>query len=123
MKAPSTGEGVNRLDDHAAGFGDRSLAGLQVVAIKNDQWLFRGLVRVGLEAAVEAGIVGGGVGRAVVGEGPAEGLAVERLQRSQVGGGEFDIVDVMMVFCHRMSSQTAAGLQTTSSISAIVRTL
>ena len=123
MKAPSTGEGVNRLDDHAAGFGDRSLAGLQVVAIKNDQWFFRRLVRIGLEAAVEAGIVRRRIGRAIIDEGPAKRLAVEGLQRPELAGGEFDIVDVVMVFCHRLSSQTAAFFRATSSISAIVRTL
>ncbi len=123
MKAPSTGEGVYRLDNHTAGIRDGRLAGFEVVAVKNDQWFGGRLGRIGLEAAVEAGIAGRRIGGAVIDEGPAEGLAIERFQRSEVGGGEFNIVDVVMVFCHLTSSQTAAGLMATSSISAIVRTL
>ena len=123
MKAPSAREGIDRLDDHAAGVGDGRQAGFEVVTIENDQRFLGRFGRIGLETTVEAGIAGRRIGRAVIDESPAKGLAVERFQRSEVGGGKFDIVDVMMVFCHRISSQTAAGFSAASSMSAIVRTL
>ena len=86
MKAPPAGEGVDGLGDDPARLGDRGLAGFEVVAKQNDEGLFRGLVGVGLEAAVETGIVRGGIGWAIIDEGPAEGLAVEGLQRPEVSG-------------------------------------
>jgi len=123
METPAARKGVDRLDDGAAGTGDRLQTGLEVVTVKNDEGRLRRLVGVRLEPAVETGIVGGGIGRAVIDKGPAEGLAVKGLQWSELAGREFDIVDVVMVFCHRMSSQTAAFFSAASSISAIVRTL
>ena len=123
MEAAAAGEFENGLGDDPAGIGHGVEAGLEIVAIDNDQGLGGRRLAVPLEAAVEPGIVGGGIGRAVIGEGPAEGLSVERFQRSEVGGGEFGIVDVVMVSCHLTNSQTAAGFSATSSISAIVRTL
>ncbi len=123
MEAAAAGEFENGLGDDPAGFGHGVKARFEIVAIENDQGLGRGGFAVALETAIQPGIVGRGIGRAIVGEGPAEGLSVERFQRSEIGGGEFDIVDVVMVFCHLMSSQTAAGFSATSSISAIVRTL
>ena len=123
MKAAAAGEFKNGLGNDPAGLGHGTKAGLQVVAIENDQGLGGRGVRVALKAAVQARLLERGIGRAVIGEGPAEGFAVESFQRACVGGGEFDIVDVVMMFCHRISSQTAAGFWATSSISAIVRTL
>ena len=123
MKAAAAGEVENGLGDDPAGIGHGVEAGFEIVAIENDQRPGRRCLGVALEAAVEPGIVGGGIGRAIIAEGPAKGLSVERFQRSQIGGWEFDIVDVVMVFCHLTSSQTAAGFSATSSISAIVRTL
>ncbi len=123
MKAAAAGEVENGLGDDPAGIGHGVEAGFEIVAIENDQRPGRRCLGVALEAAVEPGIVEGGIGRAIIAEGPAESLAVERFQRSEIGGGEFDIVDVVRVFCHLTSSQTAAGFSATSSISAIVRTV
>jgi len=123
VETAAAGEFENGLGDDPAGISHGMEARLEIVAVENDQRLGGGGLTVALEAAVEPGIIGRGIGRAIIGEGPAKRLAVERFQRSEVGGGKFDIVDVVMVFCHRMSSQTAAGFSATSSISAIVRTL
>ncbi len=123
METAAAGEIENGLGDDPAGVGYGAEAGFEIVAIENDEGLGGGRLAVALKSAVEPGIVGGGIGRAIIGERPTESLAVERFQRSEIGGGEFDIVDVVMVFCHLTSSQTAAGFSATSSISAIVRTL
>ena len=53
---------------------------------------------VGVEPAVQP-LIEGGVGRAIVDEGPAEGLAVEGLGLRQRCRGQFEIVQ-LSVFTH-----------------------
>jgi hypothetical protein len=54
--------------------------------------------RVGHEAALQPAIVELGVGRTVVGELPAEHLAVEAFAAGDVGDVEFDVVDAAFGF-------------------------
>ena len=56
------------------------------------------LGRVGVEAPVQP-LVEGRIGRAVVHEGPAEGVGVEGLGRAKIGGGQFEVVE-FSVFTH-----------------------
>ena len=123
MKAAAAGEIENGLGNDTAGIGDGVEAGLEIVAVEDDQRLGGRFLFIGLETAVEPGVLRRRIGRPIVGEGPAEGLAVKRLQRPEIGGGEFDIVDVVVASAQLTSSQTVAGFSATSSISAMVRTL
>ena len=123
MKAAAAREVEDGLGNDAAGIGDSLEAGLKVVAIEDDQRLGRRLAFVGLKTAVEPSALWRRIGWPIIGEGPAEGLAVKRLQRPKIGGGKFDIVDVVVASAQLTSSQTVAGFSATSSISAMVRTL
>ena len=123
MKAAAAGKIENGLGNDTAGIGDGVKAGFEIVAIEDDQRLGGRFSFIGLETAVEPGVLRRRIGRAIVGEGPAEGPAVKRLQRPEIGGGEFDIVDVVVASAQLTSSQTVAGFSATSSISAMVRTL
>jgi hypothetical protein len=86
VEAAAAGEGVGRAEDLAAGGADLGLHRFQVVGVEDDQGRARLVASVGVETAVET-FVEGGVRRAVVDEGPAEGLLVEALGADQVAAG------------------------------------
>lgn len=98
MEPPPAGEGVDRLHDPSARRLDLRLHGLQVVGVEDGQGCPRPVGRIGVEPAVQP-LVEGGVGRAIVDEGPAEGLAVEGLGLRQRCRGQFEIVQ-LSVFTH-----------------------
>ncbi len=68
------------------------------MGVKDGQGRERPVGGIGVEAAVQT-LVEGGVGRAIVHEGPAERLTVEGLGFRQVGGRQFQIVQ-LPVFTH-----------------------
>jgi hypothetical protein len=98
MEAAAAGEAEDRLGDAAAGTLDPALRVLQIIGIEDDECAGTGRDSVGPgEAAGQAAVVELAVVRAVVLEGPAEGLAVEVPRAGDVGDGEFHIVDAAIV--------------------------
>src|SRR5688572_7711853 len=95
MEASSARERKDRLGDAPAGRFDCGERLLQIVRIEDGQRPSRGLGRIRLEAAFQA-FVEGRISGAVVGESPAEGGGIERLDAVEAasGGGHFEIVEL-----------------------------
>lgn len=90
MEPAPAREGEDRPGDETAGPADLRLHRFQVMGVEDDQGrggLFR---RIRAEAGVQPP-GDRGVGLPEVGEGPAEGLAVEPAERRQVPRGELDV--------------------------------
>ena len=98
MEAATTGEAVDRFHDPAAGRLDLGQHGFQVVGVQDGQGRLGLIGLIGVKPAVQT-LIEGGIGRAVIHEGPAERLVVEFLGRGQVGGGQFEVVQ-LSVFTH-----------------------
>lgn len=79
--------------DGASGVEDALLRVGEIFGVEDDERRVGAFGGVGLEAALHGAIVEGGVGRAVVLEGPAEGVGVEAAGGVDVLGGELDVVD------------------------------
>src|SRR5262245_22583379 len=97
MKPAAAGKVEDRLDDGGPRPFQTRLRRGEIVGIENDQ-RSAGADRAGRgQAAGQASIAELAIGRAIVGEAPAEGFAVERLRTGDVGDVELDVVDLAVV--------------------------
>src|SRR6476469_3064016 len=108
MKSP-TARNLKRGHNHAAARPkNRILSRLQILRVEDDERRCVGLrlTRFALaKAAIDAGThpVKSNVVRSPVLKIPGKGLFVERLGQGNIGGGEFDVVDRVMLrgFAHK----------------------
>src|SRR6185295_6589017 len=103
MKAPAAGKTEEGLDDLRARLLQAAPSLIEVVGIEDHEGAAR-RDRIALgEAARQASIGELAIVGAVIGEAPAEGLAVERARERDVADCELDVVDAAIVarFCHR----------------------
>ena len=87
MKAPATGKGKDRFDHLCAGVLETALRLGKVVGIEDHQWSARGDRAALGKAPSHPPIAELAIGGAVVGEGPAECLAVELARSRDVADG------------------------------------
>ena len=115
MEAAAAGEIESLAADAPARRAHAALRVGQVVGVKDHQRPARAHRLASGETALEAAIGELGVGRPVVGERPAEGLAIEALAARDVGDIELDVVDLVVVaggahaYLPRISKKTASS--------------
>src|SRR5665213_514551 len=103
VEAPAAGKGEDRLGDRAARAAHPGFHRLEIMGVEDDQRLFRRLRSDRGETAIDAFAFEGHIVRPVVGENPAERLAVEPLGGRKVAARELDIVDLAVLAHGRVS--------------------
>lgn len=113
MKALAAGKIENIFHDFTAGLAHCFFFRLQISGVKNDERVVSANSRVASETSIEVAVIEGDVVRSPILKSKAEDLTVKRLGRSDVRGGEFDVVNsVFLLMAWHIFSHFMCGVGT-----------